>query len=170
VRYFLHPQSLHDLTYIDFYEKFTHKPHDGTEPHDGELLELPIQGVPLMKIIQRSHTQPHRAPVARIQTVRPGMGEVFYICALLCHRAVTSWNELRMIENTLHPTYAEAAQAFGLFENGNEAELAMEDAIACLRTLSQLRFLFAQLILEGGPASVLWQRFQHQLAEDFTTF
>jgi hypothetical protein len=77
------------------------------------------------------------------------------IRALLCHRPPTSWEDLRTIGNILHATYADAAKALSLFENSNEAELAMEDAVICFRSPAQLRFLFTQLILEGGPAPVL---------------
>jgi PIF1-like helicase len=122
-----------------------------------------------MRIVQRSQVN-DKSPVARIQTVRPGMGEVFYIRALLCHKAAHSWNDLRTVNNILYPSYAEAAKALGLFQDGNEAEMTLEDAVICFRSPAQLRFLFSQLILEGGPATVLWERLQTDLYQDFLEF
>ena len=43
----------------------------------------------------------------------------------------------------------------------------MQEAIECQRTPSQLCFLFAQIILEGYPASPIWNEFQYSISIDF---
>ena len=43
----------------------------------------------------------------------------------------------------------------------------MQEAIECQRTPSQLRFLFAQIILKGYPASPIWNEFQYSISIDF---
>lgn len=169
VRYFLRPDALRSLQYIDFYERYTHHKIDQSHLNNGEYVEKRQSGVPQMRIVPRARTDTN-APVARIQTVRPGMGEVFYIRALLCHRAATSWTDLKTVDGIIHGSYADAAKALGLFRDNNEAILAMEDAIICLRSPTQLRFLFSQLILEGGPATVLWNQFHTHITEDYLTF
>ncbi|KAG1764785.1 hypothetical protein EDD22DRAFT_435385 [Suillus occidentalis] len=66
------------------------------------------------------------------------------------------------------PHFTEAASDLGLFENNQEGFLTLQEAVDCLRTPSQLRFLFAQIILEGYPASILWDEFKDQLSIDHT--
>jgi hypothetical protein len=46
----------------------------------------------------------------------------------------------------------------------------MEDAIADFKSPAQLRFLFAHLILEGGPAPEMWSKFLPSLIEDYINF
>ena len=105
--------------------------------------------------------------MARIKSVWPGMGEVFYIRLLLFHKPARSFEELRTIDGTLHDTFEGASRAAGLLQDANEGWLAMEDAIAEYRSPSQLRFLFAKLIDEGAPAVDLWGRFCDALALDY---
>ena len=105
--------------------------------------------------------------VARIRTVRPGFGEVFYVRLLLLHCAARSFEQLRTVNGVLHDTFQRAAQAAGLLEEDNEGRLAMEDAVADYKSANQLRFLFVMLIVEGAGAIELWDRFKDDLARDF---
>ena len=52
--------------------------------------------------------------------------------------------QLRTIDTVVYNTFQEAAQAAGLFEQSNEGELAMEDAISQYRSPAQLRHKQAQ--------------------------
>ena len=104
--------------------------------------------------------------VARIDIVPLRTGELFYLRALLLHRAASSFEDLRTINHHCFTTFHEAACDFGLFANNNEGFLALEEAVQCLRTPSQLRFLFAQIIQEGYPAMPLWTEFQDPLTND----
>jgi hypothetical protein len=74
------------------------------------------------------------------------------------------------VDDCIYPSFSEAASALGLFRNQNEAVTAMEDAIADFKSPAQLRFLFAHLILEGGPAPEMWEKFSSLLIEDFLVF
>ena len=97
-------------------------------------------------------------------------GELFYLRALLLHRAASSFVDLRTIDGHLFSSFHEAACDLGLFNNGNEGFLTMQEAVQCLRTPSQLRFLFAQIILEGYPAMPLWLEFRDHISEDHSMF
>jgi len=63
-------------------------------------------------------------------------------------------------------SFHEAACDIGLFDNQNEGQLALCEAVDSLRTPSQLRFLFSQIILEGYAAMVLWMEFRQPLSID----
>jgi len=85
---------------------------------------------------------------------------------LLLHRPASSFEDIRTINNHCFPTFHEAACDFGLFANNNEGFLTLEEAVQCLRTPSQLCFLFTQIIREGYPAALLWTAFQNSLSND----
>ena len=108
--------------------------------------------------------------VTRINMVPLHTGELFYLRTLLLYRAAQSFVDLRTIDGHLFPTYHEAACNLGLFHDQNEGILAMQEAVECLRTPAQLRFLFAQIILEGYPAMPLWMQFRVPLSEDHHMF
>lgn len=166
IRYFRRPPPLATLKFTDFWEQYDVKPNDDTPLLPGQYFEVVTNGTPA-RIVPYSSS--HRA-VARIQTVRPGAGEVFYIRALLQARAATSFEDLRMVDGVLYSTYSEAARALGLFESQEEGEYALSEAIADFKSPAQLRFLFSHLILEGSPAPSLWENFSIHLSQDFATF
>jgi len=85
---------------------------------------------------------------------------------LLLHRAAQSFHDLRTINGIEFPTFHEAACQLGLFDDQHEGQQALQEAVECLRTPSQLRFLFAQIILEGYPAMPLWMEFRPHLIFD----
>ncbi|KAG2743145.1 hypothetical protein P692DRAFT_20689955, partial [Suillus brevipes Sb2] len=86
--------------------------------------------------------------------------------ALLIHKPASSFIDLRTVNEHVFATFHEAASDLGLFENNQEGFLALQEAVDCLRTPSQLRFLFAQIILEDYPATILWDQFKEQLSID----
>lgn len=43
----------------------------------------------------------------------------------------------------------------------------MQEAVASYHSPSQLRFLFARIILEGHPACPIWHEYQQELTADF---
>lgn len=105
--------------------------------------------------------------MAQIRSVCPGLGDVFYLCLLLLHHAVRSFEQLRTINGVVHDTFQHAAKAAGLLEEDDEGQLAMEDAIMEYRSASQLRFLFVLLIVEGTGVIELWDSFCDDLAHNF---
>jgi hypothetical protein len=169
IRYFNRPSHplFDNILYTTFFESFRLIPYP-TPPAAYPLEWWPettaLPNVPPRLIIHRSS----RKTVTRIQVVRPGLGEVFYIRCLLFHRPARSFKQLRTINAVVYNTFQEAAQAARLFEQSNEGELAMEDAISQYRSPAQLRFLFVLLIQEGSPALPLWERFSNDLAQDYS--
>jgi hypothetical protein len=99
--------------------------------------------------------------------ISPTAGELFYLRALLLHRPAQFYEELRTIDGTVYTTFHQVGVLFGLFSNENKAHFALHEGVLCLITAHQLCFLFAQVILEGYPAAVLWDEFKLQLAADF---
>jgi hypothetical protein len=165
LRYFRRPESLAALKYIDYFEQYSLIKDDGTPLNHKEFCESPVPQYPSLRIRPRT-----KELVTRIETVRPGLGELFYLRALLLSRPAMSFEHLRTIDGHIHPTFSEAAQALGLFQNQNEAIMAMEDAIADFKSPAQLRFLFTHLILEGGPAPEMWTKFSSSLIQDYMEF
>jgi hypothetical protein len=65
------------------------------------------------------------------------------------------------VHNHYYRTYQEAATAIGLFQNVRKAVYTMNNAISAYSRPSQLRFLFAYLLLDlPFPALDLWTQFQ----------
>lgn len=167
LRYFRRPPELSHLKFIDYWEKYDVKPHDGSPLHPGEFLEVVPQGASAGRIVPHSSS---RRTVARVQTIRPGAGEVFYMRSLLQAKAAISFQDLRMVDGVLHGSYSDAARALGLFESQDEGMYALNEAIADYRSPAQLRFLFANLVMEGSPAPALWEMFSEQLSADYLQF
>src|SRR5438876_5438980 len=165
LRYFRRPGTLAALKYTDYFEQYSLTQDDGTPLDSGEYQETPHVQYPSLRICPRK-----REAESRIDTVRPGTGELFYLRALLMCQAAMSFEDLRTVDGHLYPTFSEAAHALGLFQNQNEAIVAMEDAIADFKSPAQLRFLFVHLILEGGPAPEMWSKFWPSLIEDYVNF
>jgi hypothetical protein len=171
IRYFMRPNALlfDSMLYTTYNTEytFTPMPRDGTNSLSGEWwIESEPQGnlCTQPRIVRR---RVRGEKVARIKSVRPGMGEVFYIRLLLFHKPARSFEELRTVSGSFHDTFEGAARAAGLLQGDDEGRLAMEDAIAEYRSPSQLRFLFAKLITEGAPAIDLWERFRNEMALDY---
>jgi hypothetical protein len=108
------------------------------------------------------------AIVTRLQTVPVRSKELFYLRALLQVRPASSFQDLRTVHDHCYQTYQEAATALGLFQDVREAVYAMNDAISAYCRPSQLRFLFAYLLLDlPFPAVDLWTQFQQELCADY---
>ncbi|CAG8835649.1 24242_t:CDS:2, partial [Cetraspora pellucida] len=101
-----------------------------------------------------------------IHEVSPGTGELFYLRCILMHRAVRTWDDIKIFNNIVYLTYQETAREMGLFGNENESIFAMKEAVESFSTPAQLRFLFTQLILDGAPALDIWQNFNSNLSDD----
>jgi hypothetical protein len=162
LRYFRRPQALAALKYTDYFEQYSLIKDDNTPLGPEEYQETPYSQYPSLRICPRK-----KEAESRIDSVRPGTGELFYLRALLMTQAAMSFEGLRTIDGHIYPTFSEAARALGLFQNQNEAIVAMEDAIADFKSPAQLRFLFTHLILEGGPAPEMWSKFLPSLIEDY---
>jgi len=172
LRYFARSRipSLETLLYTEYYEKYCLYPiasdasRASAHIRPDDLLEIPDQPFPQQIIRARSRGE----VVARIRTVPPRTGELFYLRALLLHKPAYSFECLRLVGNTTHTTFQEAAAALGLFQNSNEAHLALAEAIENYASPHQLRFLFCQLLLYFPTNAItLFDRHQEQLMADY---
>lgn len=162
-RYFLRPPELHHLRYKEYYEKYILYPYrHGEHLRSHELLECIHPNVLCRKI----SCQVRRLKVLRINTIPLCAGEPFYLRTLLIHHPATSFCDLWTVNDTVFSTFHEVACDLGLFNNEHEGFLALQEVVECLRTPAQLRFLFAQVVLEGYPAVPLWEHFRFNLTID----
>lgn len=161
--YFLRPHHLQHLRYEEYYEQYILYPLRADHLfRDHEFMEQQRPGV-LPKMVSKRVKSDH---IARIDTVPSRSGEVFYLRSLLQHKTASSFKDLRTVNEVEFGTFHEAATDLGLFDNNREGFLTLQEAVDCHRTPSQLRFLFAQVILEGYPATELWNEFKHCLSID----
>ncbi|RPB02902.1 hypothetical protein L873DRAFT_1841541 [Choiromyces venosus 120613-1] len=101
LRYFARPRiaALKALLYTEYYEKYCLYPmasnitRNSACLHPNDLLEIPYQPFPQQIIRLRSRGE----VVARIRTVPPQTGELFYLCALLLHKSAFSFEDLQFL-------------------------------------------------------------------------
>jgi len=172
LRYFARPRIpvLETLLYTEYYEKYclysivSDSARNSAQIRPDDLLEIPDSSFPQQIIRARSRGE----VVARIRTVPPRTGELFYLRVLLLHKPAFSFESLRSVGNTTHTTFQEAAAALGLFQNSNEAHLALAEAIENFASSYQLRFLFCQLLLNVPTNAIpLFDHHQEQLMADY---
>lgn len=166
IRYFHRPNILQfkDLTYIQYFQQYLLYNWNSQVPLlDDEYLEQEMPGAQRRKVCPRRMGR----KIARLQTLSPTTGEVFYLRCLLGHVPAFSFEDLRTVNDVIYNTYHEAAIQRGLFSDVNEGYYALQEAVASLQTPAQLRFLFARVILEGYPAVPLWERFREDLILDY---
>ena len=116
--YFLRPQGLFtigdnvkdfaNLTYTEYYTLFQLAKYDITQAHQANhYIEQPhADNSPSMHVILCSPSLPH---ISCIRDVRPSMGDVFHLCALLQHRPASSHVDTRTVDGVKLTTYQEVA-------------------------------------------------------------
>ena len=96
------------------------------------------------------------------------MGELYYFRSLLLHKSARLFEELRIVSGVLHPSFQEAAIALGLFSNHSEGFECMREAVQALSLPYQLRFLFAQILLNLPCSAVdVFATFEEDLTADY---
>lgn len=177
--YFLRPigRFLHDnierdfstLTYIEYFTIFRLVTYQAqNDGRQGYYLEQPNNShSPRQHVVQRNISQKH---IARLQTIRPTQGELFYLRCILSHRPVMSFLDARTANGTCWSTYQEAATSLGIFGGESEATYAFIEAIQDLRTPAQLRILFIHMLVNDCITTPLafWNTFTDELCLDFT--
>lgn len=158
-----------DLTYTEYFSYFRlQKFSEANMGKPGFFLEHDTtnQDAPIMHVIQRDPSRPH---LSRLQFVHISRGELFYLRSLLLSRPGTSWEDLRTIQGTVHPSFQAACIALGLFTDKNEAQVCMQEAVDTLRTPYQIRILFIHLLTNSCISTPLqlWNEFQLKISEDF---
>jgi hypothetical protein len=162
------PQNFDDLKYSEYYALFYHVTRKSPVVPDNSYVTCdPGEGNAWVYATHRTKASVH---LTRLQPIRPGAGEAFYIRHLLSFHPARTWEGLRTIEGTVHDTYQQAAITAGLFASENEAELAMEEAVnVSLCTPYQLRLLFVYLLTNDccDAPLALWDLYLEPLSDDF---
>ena len=157
-----------DLRYAEYFSHFRlQKFNEANAGKLGFFLERSTeQGAPIMHVVQRSSQRPH---LSRLQSVHISRGELFYLRNLLLSRPGTSWEDLRTIGGTIHPSFQAACVALGLFADKDEAQVCMQEAVDTLRTPQQLRVLFIHLLTNSCISTPLefWNTFRFKISQDF---
>lgn len=107
--------------------------------------------------------------ISRMYTVTIKDRERFFLrMILLNRRGVTGFNDLLKIDGIQYQTFEEAAVAMNLMSDDEESKKCMEEAVLILLP-DQLRSIFAMLcsITEVGQPMVLFQKYKHEMMEDF---
>ncbi|KAE8184431.1 hypothetical protein CF328_g7858, partial [Tilletia controversa] len=173
LRYFLRPDHFAHLTYVEYFESVTFRraldseiAHPNTLPPH-EHLEKTERGLTFRQ--QVVHRRISGKGVARIKSVRPSAGDVFYIRRILLQRPVSSWVDLRTsADGLIHATCREAAIHDGLVAQDDEPNQALHEATDMHQSPADLRFLLALLIYEGAlNPRELWNNHKEALLRDF---
>lgn len=156
------------LSYTEYYKLFRHQSYSAARVEAGGVYwesNLPAGEAPMM-VIQRDVTRPH---ITRIDSVRPSAGERFYLRLMLSSRPATSFLDARTVNGVAYDTFQEAAIAFGLFDEQNEADYALQEAVVTRRTPRQIRVLFIHLLMNDCIQSPIhaWETFRDALCQDF---
>lgn len=168
--YFQRPSTgtFPSLKYLDFFRRFYRTTLDIGRPLSERqtfLARVETERGPRQKILVER--LPGNLIVTRLQTVPVREKELFYLRALLRERPATSFQDLRTVQGVTYRLYQEAAVAMGLF-HVRESEYALTEALADYASPAQLRFLFANLLVDlPSPRIELWTRFQQELCADF---
>ncbi|KAL6639554.1 hypothetical protein ACP70R_023284 [Stipagrostis hirtigluma subsp. patula] len=110
-----------------------------------------------------------RAQVGRIVSANPAEGERYYLRVLLNNvTGATSYEDLRMVNGEILPTFREAAERRGLLESDKSLDECLTEA-TLFQMPSSLRRLFATILVFCEPNNVrrLWQRHLEAMSEDY---
>ena len=106
--------------------------------------------------------------IGRVYTINPKQSECYFLRILLHEiKGPTSFNNIRVVEDTQFTTYSETCRALGLIEDDNYLQNAIEEASQS-ECPSQLRNLFAVILTSCEPSNPLglWETHHRCLAED----
>src|SRR5438067_10140031 len=92
---------------------------------NGQFLEQPNPLFPRQRVLRRSQAS---RSICRLQIISPKAGELFYLRSLLLYVPARSFEQLRTVDGTVHPSFQDAAIALGLFADRSEAIQCLEEA------------------------------------------
>ena len=107
--------------------------------------------------------------IGRINGVLPSQGERYYLRLLLSHKAgATSYDDLRMFDGSVYPTYKATCLAMGLLEDDAEWRRSLEET-AGFGSSQQIRATFAVILQFCTPSEpeTLWEMFREEMSDDF---
>ncbi|XP_071705086.1 uncharacterized protein [Rutidosis leptorrhynchoides] len=109
-----------------------------------------------------------RPSIGRIVYSNPASGECYYLRMLLnIVKGPRSFEELRAVDGTLHPTFKDACFAYGLLHDNREWTEAISEA-KLWASGAQLRDLFVTMLLFCNITNplALWEQHWEDLADD----
>lgn len=104
--------------------------------------------------------------------ISPRNRELYSLKQLLLHcRGPTCYEDLQIVDDTLHVTFSAAAQALGLIQNEQYLRETLQEAVS-ISMPRQLRYLFAHICIYCLPTNEhiqqLYVEFLPDMCEDFT--
>jgi hypothetical protein len=155
------------LKHTKFYRKYIHKPFaDASYSNLNQWLEPPSPDINISQIIS---SRVGGDIVSRLTLISPCKGEVFYLRALLLHKAANNDEQFHPINNITYDTIEETTTQLDLFPNNDEVENCLQDAIAVYCMPYHVGFLYMQLIVDiPAPALELWEKYKDELSADRT--
>ncbi len=104
--------------------------------------------------------------VMRVRWISPGRSEDFALRKMLREVPCLSFADTRTVAGIEYATFREAAVARGLYADGDEFHLAMQQAIAVQHTQEELRRLLVMCFQEGANPFALYVQFKAPMMED----
>src|SRR5207248_2781297 len=99
---------------------------------------------PRQRVIHHSRASKN---ICHLQIISPRAGELFYLHSLLMYVPARSFEQLRIVDGTVHPTFQDTAIALGLFTDCLEAIQCLEEARQLQSSPREFHFLFIQVVL-----------------------
>ncbi|XP_057249974.1 uncharacterized protein LOC125496547 [Beta vulgaris subsp. vulgaris] len=106
--------------------------------------------------------------IGRIYHVNPGASEKFYLRTLLNFvKGATCYEDIRVVDGVLHPTFKEACYVRGLLDDDKEYVDAIIEA-SFRESGQHLRNLFCMLLLSCSltKPNLIWEKTWHLLSDD----
>ena len=120
---------------------------------------------------QPSDTEMPRT-IGRINAVTPVQGERYFLKLLLSHMiGVKSYDELKIYEGAVYPTFKATCLAMGLLEDDQEWIKSLEET-AKFASSKQIRATFAIILQFCTPSEPdkLWHLFKEEMSDDLLYF
>ncbi|XP_058808470.1 uncharacterized protein LOC131674040 [Phymastichus coffea] len=112
----------------------------------------------------------HSDCIGCMYSISPTHIELFHLRLLLLHvKGATNYNDLRTVDNILHPSFTTACLALGIIEDDEEWNKAMREAVTWMMP-RRLRHLFIRILVHCQPIypEKLWEAFKDSISEDFS--
>jgi hypothetical protein len=147
--YFNRPAPLSPLKFTEFHQNYICNSTltRGAEV-SGDYHIMRIEGVANHIYCMRRH--PDRRPLVRMEMLYPSAGEAWYLRLLLQNRPCSSYADALTHNNYMHNSFQLSAIAHEYVDAERETKLCFQEAML-FATPPQLRFLFAQLTIQGFP-------------------
>jgi PIF1-like helicase len=158
-RYLSRPMEYQDMTYITYYEETNIYSVLPVTYHQYQM----DTGIPPRYVVNRG---PENKRVARILWTPPSSTELFSLRRILLHEPVLSFDEARTYNGTVHETYREAGVAKGLFVEGGEFRLSLQEAVTTYATPQELRIMLITCYQAGANPTALLSEFQTSMSAD----